>query len=228
LNPGQLSVGDFEVVPDDPLRPYLITNTAVFANPTTLLRFEISPIYQRAFNALKIDGSLFGGGYLDTYAFGSASPAKLTDRTVSVQPMKKRASIATAAALSSAFYAVIIEDMILKAAGDVGKLDNMPALAFLRNEFNALSGIIGDIGDLAPTAPYWPVGELSATNPETRTVKFADGGNLENLGIMALLQRSCTSIISFINTMDPLAQSKDGLIVDSELPPLFGYCPKKV
>lgn len=231
LNPGQLNVEDFDAIPDDPLRPYLITNTSVFANPTTLLNFEISPIYQGVFNALQIDENLFGGGYLDTYAFGSTCPKKLTDYTVSVQPMKMRTSLAITAALSSAFYAVIVEDMILKAQGDVEKLDNMPALAFLRKEFNALSGVIGNIGDLAPKVPYWaphgPVGELSATNPDTRTVKFADGGNLENLGIMALLQRSCTSIIAFINTMDPLVQSKEGLIVDSELPPLFGYCPKK-
>lgn len=227
LNPWQLSVADFDALPDDPLRPYLITNTAVFANPTTLLRFEISPIYHGAFNPLRIDGNVVGGGYLDTYAFGSNSPKKLPDETVFVQQTKMRATLATAAALSSAFYAVIVEDMILKAEGDVGKLDNMPALGFLSKEFNALSGAIDNIGDLAPKAPYWPIGELSATNPETRTMTFADGGNLENLGIMALLQRSCTSIISFINTMNPLSESKDGLIVDSELPPLFGYCPKK-
>jgi hypothetical protein len=227
LNPAQLSAGDFDAVPDDPLRPYLITNTSVFANPTTLLRFEISPAYQGAFNALRISGNLFGGGYLDTYGLGSSNPEKLTDRTASLQQPKMRASLATAAALSSAFYAAIVEDMILKADGDIGKLDHIPALGFLSKEFNALAGAIDNIGNLAPRVPYWPVGELGSTNPPTRTVTFADGGNLENLGIVALLQRSCTSIISFINTMNPLAESNEGLIVDSELPPLFGYCPKK-
>ncbi len=227
LNPGRWTIGDFDSIPDDQLRPYLITNTSVFANPTTLIPFEISPIYEGTFNTLNIERNAFGGGYLDTYSFGSSSPEKLTGDQVSVQQMKTRACLADAAGLSSAFFAVIIEDMILKAGGDVNKLDKIKELGFLDKEFKELSKAVVNNGDLIPEFSYWPVGELKTKDPQSRTVQFADGGNLEYSGIMPLLQRSCTSILSFINSMSKLRESNEGLVVDNVLPPLFGYCPKK-
>jgi len=227
LNPGRLSIGDFNAVPDDPLRPFLITNTAVFSDSSTLNPFVISPVYEGIFNTLHSGEGIFGGGLLDTYAFGSRRPQKLTGNQVSVQQMPTRACLADAAGLSSAFFASILEGKILEANGDIFSMHEFKDLGFLEKDFHELSKTVADIDDLIPEFAYWPVGDLSTEDPETRTVKFADGGNLENSGIMPLLQRSCTSIISFINSMTPLEENDQGLTVDSVLPPLFGYCPSK-
>ena len=97
LNPDKLDIGDFDTVADDQLRPYLITNTSVFANPTTLIPFEISPIYAGILNTLNIEPHTFGGGYTDSYVFGSSKPVKLDHQQVSVQQMSTRAGLADAA-----------------------------------------------------------------------------------------------------------------------------------
>ena len=61
--------------------------------------------------------------------------------------------------------------------------------------------------------------------------RFADGGSLENYGVVTLLQRKVTKLVVFINTYIPLDAGFDpsgGLApcpstIDSDLPPLFGY-----
>ena len=73
----------------------------------------------------------------------------------------------------------------------------------------------------------------------TDTTQFADGGNLENTGIAALLAYSdIDSIIAFVNPMTVMQPGEYGvpdgdggvipgtkLIVDASIPPLFGYQP---
>ncbi|MBL8241060.1 MAG: hypothetical protein JNM66_26800 [Bryobacterales bacterium] len=92
--------------------------------------------------------------------------------------------------------------------------------------------------DLIPAYYYWP-----ATNPavigQPQPTRFADGGNLENTGVNGLLAYGdIDNIISFINCEIPMTAGGPGvadgnggfipgtsIIVDDQLPPLFGYQP---
>ncbi len=51
---------------------------------------------------------------------------------------------------------------------------------------------------------------------------FGDGGNLENQGLVPLLRRDLRKIIAFVNTGAQLSMSRSQVIVDADLPPLFG------
>lgn len=94
-----------------------------------------------------------------------------------------------------------------------------------------------DLQDIIPQYNYWPVANPTiVSNPQP--TGFADGGSLENCGINALLAYSdISSLISFVNSEQPLAMGdygvQDGtgfvpntcIIVDDAIPPLFGYQP---
>jgi hypothetical protein len=101
-----------------------------------------------------------------------------------------------------------------------------------------LQSSLSDLQEVIPCYSYWPVldpqpGTLSRPN------RFADGGNLENTGIAALLAYSdIDGIIAFINSSVPLQPGAYGvadghggfipgtaIIIDDSIPPLFGYQP---
>ncbi len=96
-----------------------------------------------------------------------------------------------------------------------------------------------DPGAVIPAYDYWPVRD-AAPHPGPRANRFADGGNLENTGVASLLAYGdINSVIAFVNSETPLAQGTIGvidtnsglevadtaIIVDDQLPPLFGYQP---
>jgi hypothetical protein len=95
-------------------------------------------------------------------------------------------------------------------SGDVGVLDSD----------------IADLQALIPRYQYWPVRNVSAAQ-QTAPTEFADGGSLENSGIAAMLAYAdIENVVAFVDTMTPLAQDADGVvIVDDSIPPLFGYQP---
>lgn len=95
-----------------------------------------------------------------------------------------------------------------------------------------------DVGGIIPAYRYWPVRDASP-EPEIESTRFADGGNLENTGIAGMLSYSdIDSIIAFINSATPMVTAAHGIIdengheepgtlviVDDQVPPLFGYQP---
>lgn len=96
------------------------------------------------------------------------------------------------------------------------------------------------LASIVPEYAYWPVNNLN-TSHDTLINAFADGGNLENTGISALLlYDDISSIIGFVNSSTPLAPTEYGVLdaseqeisgtriqIDSQVPPLFGYQPYK-
>ena len=82
-------------------------------------------------------------------------------------------------------------------------------------------------------ANSWPTG----FKPNSLVTDFADGGMLENLGLASLLSYTdITGAIVFVNSATPVAATKLGaydasgnaiantnILVDSSIPPLFGY-----
>lgn len=86
---------------------------------------------------------------------------------------------------------------------------------------------------LVPQVRYWPMG-VGGAQPE-HVHSFADGGDVENFGLIALLRRRVERIVVFVNTLHPLAEEvrPEALSgragIDPYIPPLFGYatpeCP---
>ena len=93
-----------------------------------------------------------------------------------------------------------------------------------------------DIDKLIPAYPSWSVGSAAA-NPNPNT--FADGGSLENNGLASLLAfGGIDSVIACVNSEIPMTAGTAGIpdgnggwvpgtqvVVDSSVPPLFGYQP---
>ncbi len=131
----------------------------------------------------------------------------------------------------------IAEDVAKHLAGPAKALESrveMAAaedLASLKADFRELQGLI-------PEYQYWPVKGVQPY-PETNPTGFADGGNLENGGVNALLAYSdIDNLISFHNSSTPIAAATLGMIgadgqevpntraiIASDIPPLFGYQP---
>ena len=82
------------------------------------------------------------------------------------------------------------------------------------------------IEDIDPLFSYWPI--TAGAHTPAQPYYIGDGGNLENTGIIALLRRKITRIVAFVHaetalSWDPVAQQ---VVVDGQLPPLFGIEPK--
>ncbi len=83
-----------------------------------------------------------------------------------------------------------------------------------------------------PQARHWPQG-VDNGQPGGRVHSFADGGDIENFGLIALLRRRVERIVVFVNTLHPLGEevrpeaASGPAGIDSYLPPLFGYATAK-
>jgi hypothetical protein len=118
------------------------------------------------------------------------------------------------------------------------KLLGLAAGALTLSDMAELKSDLASLQDIIPQYQYWPVAG-AAPAAATKPTRFADGGSLENTGVNATLSYSdVRRLISFLNTSTPLAAGNAGvigpdgqeipgtrIIVDQELPPLFGYQP---
>ncbi len=81
---------------------------------------------------------------------------------------------------------------------------------------------------LLPKATYWS--PAKAAKSPARIMRFGDGGNLEDLGIMPLLQRKVRKIVAFANYFYPLKEliqgTEDGDEKGQLIAPLFGWNTK--
>lgn len=123
------------------------------------------------------------------------------------------------------------------AAGKEARVRSFLKAPMLDEVASDLAGF--DPGAIIPAYDYWPVRNAKPkTNP--KTTRFADGGNLENTGVASLLAYGdIDSVIACVNSETPLAKGKKGIIdpktgkevpktriiVDGQIPPLFGYQP---
>jgi hypothetical protein len=207
-----------------------------------------------------------GGGGVTSFAFNSIFVSRSADAATLTQ--SRQWSLTDSAGTSSAFFAEMIANLFANWEKDIwqflitlGKdleaiikwieshlpleaqikakalvqqhaaVANTADLATAAIEFPVLSEMI-------PQYYYWPATETTpVSNPQPS--QFADGGNLENTGVAAMVAYSdIENIISFVNTSVPLASGTYGVsdgkggflpntnvIVDESVPPLFGYQP---
>lgn len=268
-------------------RPYLVCNTALFAQTAPLPYESLTPLQITPFfagvisnppNALDVQGEAIGGGAITSFSFNSN--LDFLNKTTATVSSTHLFSLMDAAGVSSSFFAESLQNLGKKwhnnldhffedAQGKLGthwsllhphvpekyrdKFTNLltkirslelshqntnaekPALeAISPAEFNTS---FAKLAEIVPKYKYWSIkgkgGSQTPLNP------FADGGNLENTGISALLTyQDIENIIAFVNSSTPLEISTLGILdkqgkqvpgtnikVDSQLPPLFGYQP---
>ncbi|NIA70872.1 hypothetical protein HBA54_19925 [Pelagibius litoralis] len=127
-------------------------------------------------------------------------------------------------------------------SADLAEVDEAAIKAFLKAP--TLAEVTADMasfdpGAIIPAYDYWPV-RNAKPNANLKTTRFADGGNLENTGVASMLSYGdIDSVIACVNSETPLAKGKKGvidpktgkeipktrIIVDGQIPPLFGYQP---
>ncbi|MBP9145515.1 MAG: hypothetical protein KBF21_11485 [Thermoanaerobaculia bacterium] len=223
-----LRASDFLLTRPD--RPYLITNSTLFYPPnppasleppvrpagaggprnawevgydfeTTPISAGIPPAFPNAGapNPGQPGSSDLGGGWIDPFTMGSIAPSTVSpEGRFRVPTPPNRFRFSDAAGLSSVAFVYDLLD-----------LAHQRGIHFL--------------DDMVPETTCWPV-YRAAQLPRNaaRPYLFGDGGNLENQGIMALLRRRLKKVLAFVNTETQLSMSGNEVIVDSDLPPLFG------
>lgn len=103
-------------------------------------------------------------------------------------------------------------------------------------------GVVDDLQDLVPEYLYWPVLDASP-EPDLKTTRFADGGDLENTGVAdALSYEDVDRVLAFVNSSNPVMTGAHGvmvpdgsggtteapgtrIVVSGQIPVLFGYQP---
>ncbi len=229
----ELKASDFLLVHSkagDAKRPFLIINSSLQA-PTSdlpiqkeenLSVFNYTPLYVGSAKYLEIDDENVisgdkvnfgaGGGFIESFAFGSKDPQKDSDPdSLQVSLTDKRFEIVEATGTSSAAYGSTVGSFML--SGLPGYLlDKIP------------------FSKLIPEASYWPYPGFKEIG-KPQKYRFTDGGNLENLGFITLLQRKVERIVVFINTSTALAlgctfspeEPPTSEEVSSDFYPLFGF-----
>jgi len=149
-----------------------------------------------------------GGGFVETFAFGGAAPqfgpAEATQKLQEQQeeqirvgcPMPKPMSLAAAVGISSFAPGFAIDHF-----AHVGKLGN-------------------------PQMVAWPIPSTSMPGPQrAERYEFGDGGNLDNSGLLALLQRGSQKVVWIASSFQSLSTSYD---YDTATPETFDPAAAKV
>jgi hypothetical protein len=213
------------------------------------------------------NGRTPGGGGVTSFAF-SSNPTAVQGTGVTVS-QERQLSLADIVGSSSAAFAEILRNQFALWEQDPQQfLDAMNETAvdtsdWIKTQFpdhDEVAGLAADMetrlgmattADLAslqadfrdlkkliPEYRYWPVAGVEPY-PQTAPTDFADGGNLENSGVVSMLTYSdIDNVIAFLNSATPIAKASHGVIgedgkevpntrviITPDIPPLFGYQP---
>ncbi|REJ74051.1 MAG: hypothetical protein DWQ36_09215 [Acidobacteria bacterium] len=210
-------------------RPFLIANATMMGPqgltnlPSLYVGLEMTPLYCGApgIFELKYPTSSphvseivhLGGGFLETFAFGTAAPSQLPGRCrgpvtddgaccVDLAPPQRHFGMVEASAMASAFYAQL------------------------------LASYLNDT-DFTMRRDLWPISSTAIPGgqqplPTQQDYFIGDGGLLENFGIVSLLLRGVERIAVFVNTSTVLDTKYDGKTaptasqIDTVISQLFG------
>lgn len=141
-----------------------------------------------------LDDVVVGGGFVETFAFGGPPPFKVSNETegltAQITDPTLPFTLADAVGISSAAFAGHVTNL-----RSIGRLS--PATA-------------------VPKVNIWPVQPFAAPDesepadkPAMRTYTMGDGGNVENTGLLAMLQRRVPRVAWWINTDTALSDVVD-------------------
>jgi len=128
-----------------------------------------------------LQGVLIGGGFVDTYAFGDSAPQdhQSGGDEILLHEPKKPFNLPLAVGISSAAGAAL------------------------------LANWGGTYQYILPQVPYWPVPPKGFGEVSSRTYLMGDGGNIENSGLLALVQRGVKRAVMWVSTYIPLRMDID-------------------
>lgn len=206
-----------------PNRPYLIacgTQVYPIGHDEKTRHFEYTPLYvgtPQLFKGEGADDLDIGGGYVETFAFGS-------------EPLGNRLGCLKRFVPDFVLQMVGKNNKLLFDAGYVTVPTPNPQflLSDVMGSSGAAPGIIADYfhqEEWFPQFNYWPV--VSDGHQKGANYSFVDGGNLENTGIVSLLRRQYPVILAFVNSSLPLGSDSDSCFkgIDGQISRLFGLNP---
>jgi len=135
----------------------------------------------------ELHDQVIGGGFLESFAFGSLEPEdEGAGGTTRMRAPLEPLSLAKAVGITSA-----------------GPSEALTQVGTLGGSINVVK--------LAPRMNVWPEmgGSFAGRHQTASTYLFGDGGNIDNSGLLAMLQRRVSRIVWFINTENPLPESRD-------------------
>jgi len=154
---------------------------------------------------------LIGGGLVSTYAYGGSAPTnrglngQMGGEDVEMQSPTRPMCLARAVGMSSAAFG------------------------------GQMSGIPGIGAETNPRVEIWPVSSDEHPKPQ-KAMRFmiGDGGNLENTGVLAALQRGASRVVALINGPNPVVMTPSfcdppagyiptGAEITAQFANLFGY-----
>ena len=182
-------------------RPTLIMNGSMYNNSGQLLPFESTPQsagVRMPFPGEGLGGRDIGGGTIESFGMGSMWQLDLPD-----DPPNAQASVSIPARPFS--------------LSDIASISS--------SAFAQVIESLHDLFGLDPQYLYWPVAGHDSPKNAATSYTFADGGLLENTGVASMLSRQVPNVIAFVNSATPLTQSDGEIVVDSQIPLLFGIQP---
>ena len=167
-----------------------------------------------------------GGGYVEPFAFGSPAPTSGPDARgrVRVVPPDRQFTLADVTGATS------VSSTRAATAAFVPRMPHWPPGVRAVERRGLLKDWVGRRAE-----PQATNGGLGRDGGQPgRLHAFADGGDIENFGLIALLRRRVERIVVFVNTLHPLAErvrpaaaSGEEAGIDPYIPPLFGYATSK-
>ena len=233
-----LKPGEFYVA--RPGRPSLYVNTNLLQTDSGIdppqIPVQSNPIDTGVLGQSP-DGSLIGGGSVESFGFTSVLEGKGKYAATATVTLERRYSLCDIAGCSSAFFA---EYLLQYLAAEIDKiileaerfLESKGVPAWLAKKLGAslLSELEpfleSEASKLIPQYNYWPLGEVDKPNPANTTHGFSDGGNFDNTGILGMLARTNVDrIVSFVNSETPISREspQSEVLLAGQLPLLFGY-----
>ena len=229
----KLSAKDFYRVHDadgDVKRPFLVINSCLMAPASTLpldtanraVVFNYTPLYVGTAHGMEVkyvsrvkgasEKARIGGVFLQPVGFSGEAPDSWSP--AGIQQLKlghKKFRLADATGTSSSAYAATV------------------AVSAMWEQVSSKVLLGFQLDQMMPEEPYWTVNRNTII-PE-QNYRFGDGGNLENYGLLTLLQRGLGKIVVFVNSASPIVDAcfdsvpnpTDYASIDPDLPPLFGY-----
>lgn len=138
--------------------------------------------YQSAFLNLSPDlNSIVGGGLIEAFAFGGRSPSNGQNGGPG----------------------------LIKVPAPAIPFTLTQAVGMSSASFASKAAEIYPTQILTPKALYWPVTSSAKQTQTSQWYNIGDGGNIENLGMLAMLQSGATKFAVFINTVTPLADTSE-------------------
>lgn len=153
-----------------------------------------SALSLKAKNMSSSPAVMVGGGMVETFAFGSTPPSD-ADLPISFEESADSES-------SPVQVSVGIP------TGKNNKFTLADATGASSAAFGAATAQVELTSHVDPQIQYWSP-YLTNTSQSAPKMMLGDGGNSEDTGVVALLQRNVQRIASFINTDEPLDMSKD-------------------